>query len=70
MAKFGPHVSLVKKPEEIMKQLSRLDGITGLIVTRQGQLLYPSTLQPLIELPGNESKSLIETYSKIETKLP
>ena len=68
MAKFGPHVSLVKT-EEIMKQLSQLDGITGLIVTRQGQLLYPSTLQPLIELPETNQKP-IETYSKIETKLP
>ncbi|MFD2390484.1 FAD:protein FMN transferase [Enterococcus gallinarum] len=46
-----------KKPEEIMKQLSQLDGITGLIVTRQGQLLYPSTLQPLIELPETNQKS-------------
>ena len=45
-----------KKPEEIMKQLSQLDGITGLIVTRQGQLLYPSTLQPLIELPETNQK--------------
>lgn len=46
-----------KKPEEIMKQLSQLDGITGLIVTRQGQLLYPSTLQPLIELPETNQKA-------------
>jgi thiamine biosynthesis lipoprotein len=40
-----------KKPGEIMEQLHHLEGISGLIVTKEGQLLYPAELQSLIEMP-------------------
>ncbi|MCT8192814.1 hypothetical protein KY382_32295, partial [Pseudomonas monteilii] len=43
-----------KEPQAILQELAPLEGITGLIITKHGELIYPQELARLIETPTAE----------------
>lgn len=43
-----------KEPQAILQELSPLEGITGLVITKQGELIYPQELARSIETPTAE----------------
>jgi len=43
-----------KEPQAILQELAPLEGITGLVITKHGELIYPQELARLIETPTAE----------------